>query len=165
MFTVTRITPQLWEVGKTLRLAALQDAPYAFSTRYEEAILRADDAWREFAATRAVSVDDSTFLAFADGEAIGIAGGCREREKPKLMHLVAVWVAPEQRGSGVADLLIEAVCDWAQSVGATSITAWVTEGNDRALRLYNRLGFVTQPDRKPYPPNPALCEILTVRLL
>ena len=154
MFTVTRIIPELWEIGKRVRLAALQEAPYAFGTRYEDAVQRADEEWREFAATRAVSANDATFLAFADENAIGIAGGYRERENPELMHLVSVWVAPEWRGSGVADSLIEAVCDWAQSVGATALTAWVAEGNDRALRVYNRLGFVTQPDRQPLPAQP-----------
>ena len=146
---------------KALRLAALQEAPYAFTARYEDAVQRTDAEWREQAASRAVNPNDSTFLAFAGSEPVGMAGAYREPETPELMHLVAVWVVPEWRGSGVADSLIETICAWAASVGATHITAEVTDSNHRALRVYNRLGFVTQPA----PPHIARCEILTVRPL
>ena len=162
---VRRVTLEMWEMAKEVRLAALKEAPYAFGTRYEEAIQRTEDEWREIATARAFPADDSLFLAFVGEEAVGIAGGFRDRENPDRMDLTSVWVAPHWRGTGVASALIEAVCDAATLIGATHIAAWVVEGNDRALHLYNRLGFVTQPDRQPYPPNPALEEILTIRQL
>jgi GNAT superfamily N-acetyltransferase len=165
MLSISRITPQQWEVGKTIRLAALKEAPYAFGTRYEDAVLRPEQEWRNSATERALSANSATFLAFVGEEAVGIAGGYRDDASQKTVDLVSVWIAPEWRGAGIIDPLIETVCHWAQSVGAMRISAWVTEGNDRALRVYNRQGFITQSDRHPYPANPDLYEILTVRPL
>jgi RimJ/RimL family protein N-acetyltransferase len=52
-----------------------------------------------------------------------------------------------RRGLGAA--LIEAVSAWARDCGAGQVSLWVAEGNDRALSLYQGLGFrltgVTQP--------------------
>ena len=52
-----------------------------------------------------------------------------------------MWVAPARRGQGVADGLVEAVCEQARQAGAGTITLWVTEVNDRARAFYRRLGF------------------------
>jgi ribosomal protein S18 acetylase RimI-like enzyme len=56
-------------------------------------------------------------------------------------HLVGMWVAPGWRGQGVADRLVEAVCERARQAGAGTITLWVTEVNERATAFYRRLGF------------------------
>ncbi len=45
------------------------------------------------------------------------------------------------RGQGVADRLVEAVCEQARQAGAGTVTLWVTEVNDRARAFYRRLGF------------------------
>ncbi len=57
-------------------------------------------------------------------------------------HLVGMWVSPGLRGQGVADGLVEAVCEQARQAGAGTITLWVTEVNGRATGFYRRFGFV-----------------------
>ncbi|HEX5436120.1 MAG TPA: GNAT family N-acetyltransferase [Gemmatimonadaceae bacterium] len=53
-----------------------------------------------------------------------------------------LFVAPERRGMGVARRLIEAVVAHARSTGAVRIELATQHTNSRALRLYERLGFV-----------------------
>ena len=54
----------------------------------------------------------------------------------------SMWVAPQARGRGVAADLIAAVREAAVEAGAEAIGLHVFEGNDRARRVYERLGFV-----------------------
>ncbi len=166
--TVSRIRPDEWRVLKDVRLAALRDAPYAFSARLADAEAHTDDFWQSAAADRAVSAESCTFFARAeDGTPVGMAGGFRDGVDRTVVHLVAVWVAPGWRGTGVARPLVEAVCARAAALpGVSRVTAYVSEGNERALRFYEKAGFVRQLSDAPRPGAFAdTCDILTVREL
>ena len=52
---------------------------------------------------------------------------------------------------GVADLLIGAVMDHAELVGAPRVTLWVALGNARARAFYQRMGFTPTGRRQVYP--------------
>jgi RimJ/RimL family protein N-acetyltransferase len=163
---ISRIRSDEWRVLKDLRLAALRDAPYAFSARLSEAEAQPDDFWQTAAADRAAAPDSCTFFArAADGTPVGMAGGFRDGEFRDVAHLVAVWVAPDWRGAGVAAPLVEAVCAWAVAPpGASRVTAYVSEGNARALRFYEKIGFIRQPPDALRPGHfAAECDILTVK--
>jgi len=163
--TVSRVRPEEWLLLKTVRLAALQDAPYAFGSRYEDMVVKPDTHWQETAQDRATSSTSCTFLARdADGNGIGMAGGYQDEQFPELVHLVAMWVAPEWRGHGLAAQIVTTVYDWARSGSCTDFLAYVTTGNDRALRFYEKQGFVRQPDDAPRPGLHATeCDILMKR--
>jgi ribosomal protein S18 acetylase RimI-like enzyme len=60
-----------------------------------------------------------------------------------------MWVAPEARGSGAGRVLVDAVIAWAGERGARRLVTSVTEGNDGALRLYERAGFADTGAREP----------------
>jgi len=85
--------------------------------------------------------------------AAGIAGASADERT-----LVAMWVHPEHRRTGVASALLEAVRSWARDDGATRLTLWVTRTNDPAVTLYTRAGFTKTGDAKPLPSDPALTE-------
>lgn len=164
--TVSRIGADEWRLLKEMRLAALRDAPYAFSANLSEAEAQPDGFWQAAAADRAASAESCTFFARgADGTPVAMAGGFRDGEDRTVAHLVAVWVAPEWRGAGAAAPLVEAVCAWAAALpGVSRISAYVSEGNDRALRFYEKAGFVRQPPDAPRPGAFAdACDILTVK--
>lgn len=55
--------------------------------------------------------------------------------------LVSMWVAPEGRGKGVGDALVQAVVRWARQQGAQRVALDVREGNHHALAVYERNGF------------------------
>jgi ribosomal protein S18 acetylase RimI-like enzyme len=51
-----------------------------------------------------------------------------------------LYVAPEARGSGAADALIQACADECRRHGATLLTWQTAKDNERAQRLYDRIG-------------------------
>ena len=55
----------------------------------------------------------------------------------------SVRVGPGARGHGVGDRLVTAVEAWARESGATTPALAVIPGNDAALVLHRRHGFVT----------------------
>jgi len=144
---VSRVAPDDWAALRDLRLAALADAPYAFSSTHADMAAKPDDYWREMAHKRSTGTDDCTFLARNDGsgDLVGMAGGYRDTDDRDLVHVVAVWVALDERGTQTAEKLVEAVCAWAAAIPVSVIGAYVSDGNDRARRFYERIGFAPAP--------------------
>ena len=157
---VRRLVADDWEQARDARLAALAEAPHAFASTLAREQAFDEEVWRSRAGS------GRTFGAFDGSMIIGLATGIpaddfdgnatpnadpdrdradQDRDRPgsaqQTWHLVGMWVAPGYRGRGVADALVAAVCDLARAAGASSVTLWVTEVNDRARAFYRRLGF------------------------
>ena len=124
-----------WQAFRRIRLRALADAPEAFGATLESAQVRTEQDWRELLAGRA------QFLASVDGVDVGTAAGLDDPERAGA-HLISMWVAGAVRGTGVADLLVRAVIDWAVDVGHHRVWLEVAMGNVAAEQLYLRQGFV-----------------------
>ena|SRR2546421_1641766 len=129
--SVRRALVEDWRELRGLRLRALADAPDAFLTTLAEASARSEDEWREWV--------ENTIL-FADDEFTGMAGGFVQDDGTPM--LIGMWVAPERRGTGLAEELARAVIEWARGLGAPRIVLWVVIGNTPAERFYERIGFV-----------------------
>ncbi len=138
--------------ARDVRLRALAEAPWAFASTAEREEAFDDDEWRRRVTTNA------WFLARADGATVGLACGIPEPDDGAGRHLVGMWIEPEFRGRGLADLLVAAVMAWARREGATFLALWVVDGNDRALGLYERLGFEASGERQPLPGRPEVME-------
>ena len=120
---------------RELRLQALSDAPTAFGSTLERELGRTSADWARWLSPSA------TFILEADSVARGLAAGVPDADDPGLVHLMAMWLHPELRGTGAADHLAEAVLDWATASGAARIRLDVVLGNEAAIRLYERHGF------------------------
>jgi ribosomal protein S18 acetylase RimI-like enzyme len=82
---------------------------------------------------------ESNYLVAWDGEA-PVGQVCIEwTEPPELQDL---WVVPERRGGGVGRALIARVEREAATRGHPRLLLSVGAGNDYALDLYRRLGYV-----------------------
>lgn len=131
-----------WQVYRSTRLAALQDAPEAFGGSYEHAAEYPDQQWRDWCT-------QPSWFAFADGAAsaeqrvkpIGMVRVFRHNDKP-LPELVSMWVSPWARGTSAAGGLVTAVLDWARIEGDPGVYLRVMTANSRARSLYERVGFV-----------------------
>jgi ribosomal protein S18 acetylase RimI-like enzyme len=153
--TVRRLTEPDWAALRATRLAALAEAPYAFSSTLERELGFTEQIWRgrlEASAPAAYYGADAAG-AGNGGEPAPLAGlAALLRPGPSSglagWHLVSMWVGPEVRGQGLADRLITAVCDQARAEGAAEIELWVTLGNDRARAFYRRTGFRETGDRQ-----------------
>lgn len=118
-----------------MRLAALQEAPYAFGSTYEREVEAPEARWRQ-------GLKDRTrFVAHVDGVVAGtVSGG--DGDTTGVAAMTAMWVDPRFRQQGVGDLLVKTVMEWARGARYDEMFLWVTEGNDNAERLYKRNGFV-----------------------
>lgn len=141
------------ELYREIRLRSLAEAPYAFCSTFEEE--RAFDAavWT----ARVTNPEAATFVAEEDGRSLGtvavIPAGRRATAQ-----LVAMWVAPESRGTGAATRLIETAAGWARDRGVRRLELSVIEGNDPARARYEKCGFAATGERRPLPSNPAIAE-------
>lgn len=61
---------------------------------------------------------------------------------PQTAQLQGIWVPPELRGKGLATSALGAVCDRVLEVAPT-LSLYVNDFNDRAIALYERIGFKT----------------------
>lgn len=137
--------PEDWAAVRRVRLAALADAPSAFWSSFEEEVGQSEQQWRE-------RIARGLKLLALDGErVVGHAGGFVPTDRPDDVELVAMWVDPAARGRGIGAALIEALADWAESIGSTRLHLWVEEKNAAAYGLYRRRGFEPTGQRQPMP--------------
>lgn len=65
-------------------------------------------------------------------------------------HVMNVCVDPDLQGHGIAGVLLERLFDLTERDGRRGYTLEVRVSNARALRLYERLGFVSRGIRRAY---------------
>ena len=140
-----------WPALKTVRLAALADAPTAFGVTHASAAALTDEQWRARAAGELGPV---FWLAWNGDQAVGLAGGGVASDGR--YNLIAMWVAPAQRGSGVAARLVDAVKAHAVAEGHARVVLDVAPDNARAAAFYARQGFVFIDEWEPLASHPAI---------
>lgn len=131
---IERIGPDEWQLFRDLRLRALQDAPAAFGSRYDDWVAAPGSRWRDRLANVPLNL-----VARRGGEPVGMASGVLVGEDEA--ELISMWVDPDARGSGVAGALIGPVVEWAGAAGWTTYLM-VRSDNARAISAYERAGFV-----------------------
>jgi ribosomal protein S18 acetylase RimI-like enzyme len=133
---VRKLVPDDVESIRALRQEALLLHPEAFSADPERDAAVTEERWRtRLAAGR-------WFGAFADKELVGMVAWSPE-ESRKTAHtgnLGSMYVRENARGSGAADVLIEAALADA-SATLEQMTLVVNAENLRAIRVYERHGF------------------------
>lgn len=149
---------------RALRLEMLADAPLAFLETIADAAARPHSEYAARIARNASGDDCAQFVVDTGGRLVGHAGGIAAPDDPKLTVIFAVYVTPAHRGTGVLADLVEGVAEWSRAAGRPELLLEVVVGNDRALRAYERLGFVDTGVRLPHPTIPVLTELQMRRL-
>ncbi|MFD2469144.1 GNAT family N-acetyltransferase [Amycolatopsis silviterrae] len=143
MIVVRELSVDNWAEWRDLRLAALRADPEAFSSKLADWQGEGEPRWR--ARLRDVSLN---VLADLDGVPAGMVSG-HLSERGDKAELMSMWVAPSARGRGVGDALVRAVVRWSEGRGAGELALRVAGGNEHALALYQRHGFVARPLSEP----------------
>jgi ribosomal protein S18 acetylase RimI-like enzyme len=133
---IRRVRPEEWRELRETRLRALQDAPEAFLTRYEDACRRPDEWWIDWAARSASGEGQATFLAWDDDEPVGIVGTFVDDGR---RWLISMWTDPRARRHGIGRRLVEAIVAFAPN---DEVYLKVRHANRAARALYERCGFV-----------------------
>jgi ribosomal protein S18 acetylase RimI-like enzyme len=135
---VRRVDVDDWLLWRKLRLQALEEAPYAFSSKLADWQGQGDTEtrWRG-------RLSDVPLNIVAEWQEI--AAGMVSGTVPKpdgSIELISMWVAPSARGRGVGDSLVNAVIEWAYEQHARRVALAVLEDNERAVAFYRRHGFI-----------------------
>ena len=138
-----------WETLREIRLRALDDSPDAYGRTYAHEKAHTEDVWRERASGGLAGPPSISLIAESDGRSVGMAGSRVRPHDEQIADLFAMWVAPQARGRGIAAALVEHICTWAAATGCHEVHLSVTEGNNAAVRLYERSGFEPTGEREP----------------
>ncbi len=149
--SVRPLSADEWPTARDLRIAALTDAPSAFGSTLDREIALTQAEWR------ARLTGGGWYAAFVGAQAVGLV--CCVIDDPAVADLVAMWVAPDYRGTGIADALVRAAVAHARAARASAVRLWVVETNERAIALYERLHFRSTGRRQPLPRDPDVPEI------
>jgi ribosomal protein S18 acetylase RimI-like enzyme len=138
-FAVRRLGTDDVDQFRRIRLEALANVPEAFGSSYNETVLRSTDYFTALLTNNAVFGAEQP-----DGTLAGIVGFHR-LEGEKLDHrgeVFSMYVAEDLRGTGCAQALIEAVVAHASPL-VRQLHLGVGTFNDRARKLYEKMGFET----------------------
>jgi GNAT superfamily N-acetyltransferase len=149
VITIQRITARDVLAFKSVRLRALQDAPYAFGSTYKRESEFSDAEWLA-RVDKWNGKSGVGFLATEGDVPCGIAGSFLDENDATRAVLVSMWTAPTHRTRGIGRLLVNAVLDWANSRGACTLLLMVTGTNEGAMRFYERLGFAKTGRSEPH---------------
>jgi GNAT superfamily N-acetyltransferase len=156
---VRRLAAGEGERIRDLRLRALQDAPYAFSSSFERERDRTAEDWEDLARSAVV------FVAVEDDTWLGMVGVYLPDNSPETVGIWGTWVDPDARGRGLGRLLMDAAIGWARDRGVTRVDLSVTDQANEARQLYERLGFTPTGQREPLASDPTRVEIFMTRSL
>jgi ribosomal protein S18 acetylase RimI-like enzyme len=144
--------PDDWSAYREIRLRMLQETPDAYGSSYAHEAAFPESLWRERA------THPMLFLALnEDQEVVGTATGLPAPDGT--VEVVAMYVAPESRGQGCADRLLDAVAAAARQREAHRLVLRVTRGNRVASRCYTRYGFRPTGRAWPMERKPGLTEV------
>jgi ribosomal protein S18 acetylase RimI-like enzyme len=140
MVHLQTVSTDEWTSWRELRLSALAEAPYAFSSTLADWQGAGDyeARWRERLAAIPFNV-----IAELDDHPAGMVSATGPDGNGDVL-LMSLWVAPFARGRGVGDSLLDAVDLWAKSRGASTLSLDVVSSNRAAIDLYARHGFVAR---------------------
>jgi len=136
-YSVRRLSSEDVPAYRALRLEGLELEPAAFASSLEDEMAQPDVEWQGKLARNA------TFGVFSGETLAGMATYYVEngRKLSHRGHLVGVYLRPEARGTGAANLLLAEVLASARA-RVTFLYLIVNAANGRARRFYERLGFV-----------------------
>jgi GNAT superfamily N-acetyltransferase len=143
MVDIRRVTLAEWQTLRRIRLAAMEDAPYAFGSTYEREVAFTEQEWLGRIKRSAY------FVAWAVDVPVGIVGAFSPTDRPDAREIMSMWVEPEMRGGKLADQLLSTALGWARDDGAVAAGLWVAAGNERARRFFRRYGFQPTGQRQP----------------
>jgi ribosomal protein S18 acetylase RimI-like enzyme len=137
---IFRLSPNGWQIYKTLRLEALREDSQVFSGSYKESLQRSEDEWKK-------KVNDSrNHIMFGQvgDDIIGMAAAYQEQgEKVKhIAHIWGVYLKRTYRNSENGKKLLEALLNELTSnneIEKVNLSVNTTEKT--AIELYEKLGF------------------------
>lgn len=141
-FEIKIITPENWELYKSVRLNSLKESPGSFGSIYDQEVELSDEEWRSRLDLKFRDIDALPLIVELNGWPVGIAWGFIHKPNLQVAHIYQMWVSPELRGQGIAKSLLLKIKAWALGRGCSLMALGVTTSNEAAVNLYKSFGFV-----------------------
>jgi ribosomal protein S18 acetylase RimI-like enzyme len=150
---IKRLDRSEWKVLRLLRLTALGESPENFLATSAKENRYTPAHWTaEFDRGIWYICEDST-------EPVGLIGVAYGAEKPyEGYYLEYLWVKPGRRNSGIASDLVSRALALLREESCEIAYLWIIDGNDAAMGLYKKIGFVSTNERQELPDRPGQFE-------
>lgn len=151
-YAIRRYGAAQWRQLRDIRLEMLADSPLAYVEPLSSARQRSGQDWRD----RAAWAGQPHRLGVAGvlrgtGRWIGLACGSVFDDRGGRPFVFSVYVAPDFRGRGLADDLLQRVEGWAREQGHPALFLYVHQANARAAAFYQHRGYHFTGARETYP--------------
>ncbi len=149
--TIRPVQIQDLPIVKSLILQMLTDSPYAYGETLKDALERTEMAWSQHIEDMSILTHHAAFIAFNQDDACGfVTGDATSPQAPPGTIIVGhLWVAPQQRGTGLGRELMATITEWAHEQHAQFLGLGVTEMNTNAMKFYEHLGYTDTGIRFP----------------
>lgn len=152
-YRVELLTENEWPRLQDIRLTALRDHPRAFLASHDREAGYDESQWRQ-----EFSRGEWNVMLAGDRQ-IGLLGVTREPDMPSQeCFFEYLWVAPGFRRMGMGSRLLRTVLGRLRVSGVSTVWLYILDGNDGAMRLYQRFGFRSTNERKPLEDDPERSE-------
>lgn len=136
------LSPQDWQLYKSVRLTSLEESPDSFGATCEQEVTLSDTEWQTRLDLKLRGLNALPLMAELAGQAVGLAWGVIHQPDSQTAHIYQMWVSPSQRGKGIATSLLSEITAWAFNKSCERIQLVVTTNNDAAVSLYNSSGYL-----------------------
>jgi ribosomal protein S18 acetylase RimI-like enzyme len=154
------LTEDEWPRLQSIRLTALGEDPSAFLNSHKDEEVFGEQEWRqEFSRGK-------WYILVSDDKEIGLLGVTRDGTGSEQKHyLEYLWINPGLRRGGMASTLLRRALVDLQASGVHAVWLYILDGNNPAMRLYQKFGFEKTDERVMLPDHPAGGEDLLKLLL
>jgi ribosomal protein S18 acetylase RimI-like enzyme len=137
-----------WQQYRDLRLRALKEEPQAYASTYRENADKPDSYWTE--RLDEASSGQTQWLVFAkQGDNLVGMVGAFMKDHTDIVDIIAVYVAKEARGKGIAKKLMNAIMvKIKENKQVRKMRVGVNPEQVPALNLYKSLGFIITKKEK-----------------
>jgi ribosomal protein S18 acetylase RimI-like enzyme len=152
---------------RDVRLRALEDAPYAFSSWHAREAALGEAFWKARVAESEIARTGAIFAALDAARSVGMAGGFLPDDAHADAVLWGMWVEPSARRRGIGRELLDAVASWAREAGAQRLRLALAQdaASRPAAALYRTLGFAQTGESEPLESNPSSIALVMSRAL
>ena len=142
--TIILRSPDMFDAEQLLKHMRLTSAETEFMSRYPEEINISVDSQSRFLQMIENDADNFMLAAYIDGRMVGNAGVTRVRDNLKYRHRANFGISLQEEvcGMGLGTVMMQEILNIVKQTAFEQLELTVFGDNVRAIRLYEKVGFV-----------------------
>lgn len=142
--TVILRSPDMFDAEQLLNHMRLTSGETEFMSRYPEEITVSVEAQSRFLQMIENDADNFMLAAYIDGRMVGNAGVTRVRDNLKYRHRANFGISLQEEvcGLGLGTVMMQEILFIVKQTALEQLELTVFADNTRAIRLYEKIGFV-----------------------